>query len=935
MRNYIITLTLICFFQYACGQYPNFWLVSKNGFLDFNSSPPSYVKLPNGFYTEGRSTDLHYSFIASKLNGERRAFGSYYERDRRSGIDPILCFNKGYDTLPIQFSIPNNSIPQFASLSIRSSIPEHLAFNNGNLFQTVQYDDQVLIEDRDGIMRFNYVNDTARLDHVGLYRKIPADEHEQLVFRDDSTFYAMYIAWPSDSAIFELKYRIYNLLGELLDSSDIQFRNKVNNETNLQVTWVISANRSSQFSLIIREGDDYDDLNAYFFKISNDSINLIKKHFIAKSLNNPEIQGACYSPNDSFLYVSYHNGAPDYQTKLERLSIHSENQEELLSLGDYDVLKSLATAPNGKVYFHYHKENEIDVLDFIGQIDYPDSKPELILNRFFDNDVYYSKSYYGGFEPTTIIGIPQLRFKAKQKNCRDSFISCFSYSDEPFIHFNWELFTLDTVLVESKKGERVKLTPPKTGTYLVRLNGQDQYGKNSWCWLEVEFKKPFNFNPQSTNPRGYCAHNEIALHTNYQKDLSTDILHFTWQFGKNNNIVLTAIGDSILPVFKDTGLFDLKLLAQLNNCTDSIIISDYLTVHSGPKPGFGLSNDSLCSNNQILITDSASGPVDSSTFIWSDGQQFNGGGVHTRTFEKTGNYTVTQQLMGGRKPNVCQSSLQKSVHVMRGLSQNDSPNLKLATVNEPNVVTLYWQPLKGIAEHHIYKNSNWTFSAKATDSFYYDSMANTNSTSYQYTVLAIDSCGQKSGLSNNANNILLFVENENNSVAHLTWNAYNKWPNGVKEYQLESKLPGSSWGIIEGLSATSYSDFRILNLAVDTIYYRIKAIEQSGNEQISLSNEVATYTKSTLFVPNAFTPNNDGVNDVFKVGGFGLTSFTCSIYAHNGQLVAFSNNPDNIWDGKSSVNLKDYPAGAYSYVIKATTVQNEDSILTGNVVLIR
>jgi gliding motility-associated-like protein len=54
-----------------------------------------------------------------------------------------------------------------------------------------------------------------------------------------------------------------------------------------------------------------------------------------------------------------------------------------------------------------------------------------------------------------------------------------------------------------------------------------------------------------------------------------------------------------------------------------------------------------------------------------------------------------------------------------------------------------------------------------------------------------------------------------------------------------------------------------------------------------------------VYFPNAFTPNNDGLNETFKPGlGGRLQSYRLTIYNRYGQVVFTSNDPYAGWDGK-------------------------------------
>ena len=69
-------------------------------------------------------------------------------------------------------------------------------------------------------------------------------------------------------------------------------------------------------------------------------------------------------------------------------------------------------------------------------------------------------------------------------------------------------------------------------------------------------------------------------------------------------------------------------------------------------------------------------------------------------------------------------------------------------------------------------------------------------------------------------------------------------------------------------------------------------------------------------MPNAFTPNNDGLNDCFGVQNWGLIShFEFSIYNRWGQLVFYTTDPTNCWNGNFKVEAQN--AGIYAYMIKA------------------
>jgi gliding motility-associated-like protein len=89
-----------------------------------------------------------------------------------------------------------------------------------------------------------------------------------------------------------------------------------------------------------------------------------------------------------------------------------------------------------------------------------------------------------------------------------------------------------------------------------------------------------------------------------------------------------------------------------------------------------------------------------------------------------------------------------------------------------------------------------------------------------------------------------------------------------------------------------------------------------------------------LFIPNAFTPNGDGINDVFHVITLdGYTLLRLSIYNRFGQLVYQSSDPYAGWDG----NIRLYPqaAGNYVYYVEWKLDNGQLRRKKGNLMLIR
>lgn len=118
------------------------------------------------------------------------------------------------------------------------------------------------------------------------------------------------------------------------------------------------------------------------------------------------------------------------------------------------------------------------------------------------------------------------------------------------------------------------------------------------------------------------------------------------------------------------------------------------------------------------------------------------------------------------------------------------------------------------------------------------------------------------------------------------------------------------WSFDDGSSSTSLNPIHLYDQADD--YYVTLEVETA------IAGCTKTYTKFvpvepffSFFAPNAFTPNNDDINDVFKPFVKGVNTYEIYIYDSWGNEVFSSFDPDEGWDGTS--NGKVLSQGTYSF----------------------
>ena len=90
-----------------------------------------------------------------------------------------------------------------------------------------------------------------------------------------------------------------------------------------------------------------------------------------------------------------------------------------------------------------------------------------------------------------------------------------------------------------------------------------------------------------------------------------------------------------------------------------------------------------------------------------------------------------------------------------------------------------------------------------------------------------------------------------------------------------------------------------------------------------------------FFIPDAFTPNGDNINDCFIGSGKGISKFQMSILNRWGETIFRTNNPDQGWCGTTQNSSVPCANGVYSYRIDVYDELGKHYYYTGEVSLLR
>jgi gliding motility-associated-like protein len=138
------------------------------------------------------------------------------------------------------------------------------------------------------------------------------------------------------------------------------------------------------------------------------------------------------------------------------------------------------------------------------------------------------------------------------------------------------------------------------------------------------------------------------------------------------------------------------------------------------------------------------------------------------------------------------------------------------------------------------------------------------------------------------------------------------------------------WSFGDGTSSTDSATYHQYTPAGSYVVYLI-GTNTKGCADTAWDT---VYVTEGIYVPNVFTPNGDGQNDVFHITASGLKEYSIEIFNRWGQKVFEADSPNIDWTGRSISGVEESD-GSYYYIIKAAGYDNKQYNLNGYLQLIR
>ena len=372
--------------------------------------------------------------------------------------------------------------------------------------------------------------------------------------------------------------------------------------------------------------------------------------------------------------------------------------------------------------------------------------------------------------------------------------------------------------------------------------------------------------------------------------------------------------------FNKSGVYDVKLsVGSDKNCFSSVI--KQVEVYKLPKVSLDVNNFCVKTPTKFF---SYSNLDDSeiTSYLWHFGDS-NGFSTYKNPYyiySVAGNYNVSLQILDQKG---CENS------AVRKIAVYDLPKISLSSLSEVCVGEEFFIVDSSYVENSSLTNWKWDFGDGTIKSGKKVSHIYEFSGIYDVSLSLISN---KGCLSDTLFPNLVSV----NSRPKANFNASSL---NVSELASEISFFNTSeegmllnWNFGNGMISSEESEK--INFNSPGFYDVSLVVTNEFGCSDEITKRINVFPEYSVYIPNSFSPNGDGINDFFTVSGKEVSFFNMIIYNRFGEVVFESESLSHLWDGKDSLG-SEVVSGTYIYSVTAYDLNNRRWDYNGEVNLFR
>ena len=488
-------------------------------------------------------------------------------------------------------------------------------------------------------------------------------------------------------------------------------------------------------------------------------------------------------------------------------------------------------------------------------------------------------------------------------------------SDSSFTHYTWEF---------SSGGSYIGKTPPNEsfpgpGTYTVTMIMQDTAACNSPDTVSatLTFFGPLTVAVSPGPDTIGCAPLNVTF-----DNTSTNVVSYLWNFGDGTTSTAVAPSHTFTNGGWDTVTFIGSNPSACNSKSDTVKMLVYVDT-AKIYPSFSFAFVDSCGPFVISLanTSTQSFPSDSSftSYVWSfgDGTSYTGKNPGNHNYSSMATYTVSLTMADSNACNSPQTVTKvvpfNSFFVSATFKIPDS--VCLGTPVAPNYTL-------NDATSQIWYYGNGDSSFTAPSSINYGEVGN-------YTIMLIaNNPGSCNGTDTVKENIAVLPV----AKANFTFSPVIPVANSPITYtNLSINATSYLWQFGDNSTSTETNPVHLFNNS-GSFNTCLEAYNSDGCPA-KICKSVLSDIVPIIGIPSAFSPNNDGSNDILYVKGAAISTLDLRIWNRWGQMVFETTDIEKGWDGTFAGQPQ--PIDAYAYVLIVTFIDGTGKTLKGNITLLR
>jgi gliding motility-associated-like protein len=870
----------------------NLWYFGSNAAVDFNLDPP--VTLLNSQMKTFEGT-------ASISDSEGKLL--FY-------TDGVIVWNKNHDTMSNGFGLYGNRSSVHSALIIRKP--------NSKRYYYIFTSDEISVTLNDRGINYSIVDingDKGNGEVISKNNLLLKGSSEKLVSTFHSNNKDLWVLAPQ-SGKDSLFIFLVNENG--ISKNVIRQNTKIPLNTNEKTSYrsQIKMSRNGKhlaFSTIEFNFSPYAAylVRVYLFDFNNKTGAISNKKelfYINKDLSSPFIEayGLEFSPNSEILYIALDDRGL-YQCPIKKVKDNSLLDTTCLVVGKIQKksLNSLQLAPNGKIYIAVPGNNlpVINFPDSLGLFCHFDSAginlksghsslglPTIVYPNIYSSNLCFGDSTEVSLPLNSSDSVIWLFGDGQQQSTNATLVKhkyqdtgeykvtaiTYKYGKADTLNHNLRIYTIpilnlgnDTLIC---RGDSLtfNLQHPSIENYLwsfgdtlstatLKTDGQYWVETSNYGCKERDTIAIKTLNNCFIDSKNYCFSDttQFAI-TNNNAD------SILWQFG-NGQQQVTA-NDSITFQYPDSGTFTIKARLYLNGLNR--LITKAITITKTPKPFLG--NDTLICETKNVQVNVISPKYD--TYKWNDGTN-----TPIKALTKAGLYWMEVDINGCKESDSIEVKTFDCNIIVKNTCLGDSTEFLL---NGNNADSIEFNFGDGVIQHTNHLKLKYRYD---------------NEGSYSVTTRVF--------LGKEFLDISTPIEINPLPEVNLP-NDTTICENQVLKTNLDLSLnllwsDGSTQPNLKPLQSGRY----------------ILISEKMGCSTSDTVNIIIENCTCDLYFPNAFTPDNNNLNESFMpVTGCEVKDYELLIFNRWGQLIFTSKNINHGWDG----NYKGKPApnGAYLWMAR-------------------